>query len=666
MERRESDSHGLFSSGDTSDNDYEMGAGFGGAEGPGCECDVAPCSLHSETHSPHSGNSTQEMLLCEHCGKNRKMVTRFSEGYGTEEECGLSDPQGDSDADADIEDTDSRLQEAGSLHRISSRRRKRPRISRQDTTESEDDGGHSHRTHRWNLRLSPSHSHSRPIMEESISQAARSYSSAFTLPGQRRIYPEEVVRQVAKEYYWGQHRRDVEDFCRRCDECAAYKGPQDQSHAPLQQQAVGAPMERVAVDIMGPFPVSDQGNKYVMCAMDYFTKWPEAYALPDQEAETVADTLLEGMFSRFGTPDIIHSDQGRNFESRVFAALCDRLNLQKTRTTPLHPQSDGLVERFNRTMQQQLAILTAAHQRDWDKHIPLVLMAYRSAVQNSTNCTPALLMLGREIRTPAALAYGRPPGDLEDVPGPEYARKLQDRMESAHAFARDQLEKAGMRQKRNYDVRSKEQVGEVVYRVQVPPRGRKVVLHRDRLAPYRGCAPGPHAFVLVLRVDRFTKQEKDVVSKIQHYFSEEALKYTTVVFTHGDQLDDGQKIEDWYQENKDLRSLVQKCGGRCHVFDNKYWNNSKDPYRNNTYQIKQLLQTIEHTWMEELLLLLLELLVLLVLVLLVLLLELLVLLLLVLLELLVLLLLVLLLMLLLLVLLLLVLLLVLLVLLVLA
>lgn len=261
-----------------------------------------------------------------------------------------------------------------------------------------------------------------------------------------------------------------------------------------------------------------------MCAMDYFTKWPEASALPDQEAETVADALVEGMFCRFGVPDIIHSDQGRNFESRVFAALCDRLNMQKTRTTPLHPQSDGLVERFNRTMQQQLAILTAAHQRDWDQHIPLVLMAYRSAVQNSTNCTPALLMLGREIRTPAALAYGLPPGTTQDVPGPEYARKLQDRLESAHAFARDQLEKAGMRQKRNYDVRNKgkdfraqdlvwvyipkrkkgrcpkldshwdgpcrvlERVGEVVYRVQVPPRGRKVVLHRDRLAPYRGGA----------------------------------------------------------------------------------------------------------------------------------------------------------------------------------
>lgn len=162
MLRRESDSRGLFSSGDTSDNDCEMGASCGGTEGA-CRCEATPCTLYSEAHTP-----TPETLLCEHCGKNRKMVTRYSEGYGTEEECGLSDPQGDSDADADIEDTDSRLQEPGSLQRISSRRRKRPRIARQDTTESEDDGGRSNRSHRWNLRLSPAHN--RTILEESISQ----------------------------------------------------------------------------------------------------------------------------------------------------------------------------------------------------------------------------------------------------------------------------------------------------------------------------------------------------------------------------------------------------------------------------------------------------------------------------------------------------------------
>uniref|UniRef100_A0A3Q3AFL3 Si:ch211-63p21.1 n=1 Tax=Kryptolebias marmoratus TaxID=37003 RepID=A0A3Q3AFL3_KRYMA len=97
---------------------------------------------------------------CEHCGKNRVMLTRYSEGYGTE---------GDSDADADIEDTDC-LQEPSSLQRISSRRRKRPRVARQDTTESEDDGGRSHRSHRWNLRLSPERAQSRTILEESVSQ----------------------------------------------------------------------------------------------------------------------------------------------------------------------------------------------------------------------------------------------------------------------------------------------------------------------------------------------------------------------------------------------------------------------------------------------------------------------------------------------------------------
>uniref|UniRef100_A0A3B4B025 AIG1-type G domain-containing protein n=1 Tax=Periophthalmus magnuspinnatus TaxID=409849 RepID=A0A3B4B025_9GOBI len=107
------------------------------------------------------------------------------------------------------------------------------------------------------------------------------------------------------------------------------------------------------------------------------------------------------------------------------------------------------------------------------------------------------------------------------------------------------------------------------------------------------CAPGPHAFVLVLRVERFTRQEQIVVNLILKYFSEEALKYTTVVFTHGDDLNKGENIKDWANQNEALRSLVQKCGGRCHVIDNKYWNNSQDPYRNNQLQVKALLRTIQ-------------------------------------------------------------------------
>ena len=76
-------------------------------------------------------------------------------------------------------------------------------------------------------------------------------------------------------------------------------------------------MERVAVDVMGPLPRTNKGNVYILSVIDYFTKWPEAYALPNQEAETVADALLGSILSRFGMPDTLHSDQGRHFESQV-------------------------------------------------------------------------------------------------------------------------------------------------------------------------------------------------------------------------------------------------------------------------------------------------------------------------------------------------------------
>lgn len=197
-----------------------------------------------------------------------------------------------------------------------------------------------------------------------------------------------TLRRLRQAFYWGQHRRDVEDFCRRCDRCTTRKGPPGRSHAQLQQFPVGSPMERVGVDVLGPLPLSDRGNKYVLVGMDYFTKWPEAYALPDQEAGTIADALVGGLFSRFGVPESIHSDQGRNFESRVFAAMCNQLGAHKTRSTPLHPQSDGLVERFNRILGQQLAIISAKHQKDWDMHLPLVLMACRSLSRTPLSACP--------------------------------------------------------------------------------------------------------------------------------------------------------------------------------------------------------------------------------------------------------------------------------------
>ena len=153
--------------------------------------------------------------------------------------------------------------------------------------------------------------------------------------------------------------------CRTCWVCAAKKGPARKTHAPLQLYQAGAPLEHMAVDIADSF-LCTKSNKYLCVAMDYFTKWPEVFALPNHEAETVASFLVNQVFTHFGVPGELHSNQGHEFESQVFCECCRLLVFHKTRTMPLHPQSDGMVERFNATIVHQLAKYYREDQRDWD------------------------------------------------------------------------------------------------------------------------------------------------------------------------------------------------------------------------------------------------------------------------------------------------------------
>nr|XP_020444316.1 GTPase IMAP family member 7-like [Monopterus albus] len=127
----------------------------------------------------------------------------------------------------------------------------------------------------------------------------------------------------------------------------------------------------------------------------------------------------------------------------------------------------------------------------------------------------------------------------------------------------------------------------------VGPQTSEDVLKSEIARCITECAPGPHAFLILLKVEKFTKQEKEVIDQIEACFSEEAFKYAVVVFTHGDQLPEGTKIEKFVQENKDLHDLMEKCGNRYHVIDNKYWkNNQQDEYRNNQVQVEKLFETI--------------------------------------------------------------------------
>jgi hypothetical protein len=179
-----------------------------------------------------------------------------------------------------------------------------------------------------------------------------------------------TLERVRERFYWTGLQNNVRSYVLGCPQCRKRKN-RAAGKSYMQLDQTGLPIERVATDIMGPLPETTDGHKYILVVSDYFTKWTEEYPLKNIEASTVADVIVEQFISRFGLPEVIHSDQCRQYESRLFKELCNVLGIQKSRTTAFHPKSDGMVERFNKTLTTLLTAYVSDHQQDWDKHLIL-------------------------------------------------------------------------------------------------------------------------------------------------------------------------------------------------------------------------------------------------------------------------------------------------------
>ena len=177
---------------------------------------------------------------------------------------------------------------------------------------------------------------------------------------------------------------------------------------------------------------------------DVFTKLTQAVPTRDQRAKTVAKTLVKEWFVRYGVPERLHSDQGRNFESSVITELCHIYGVQKTRTTPYHPEGNGQCERFNRTLHDRLRTLPADKKRKWPEHLPELIYVYNCTPHSSTGYSPYYLFFGREPKLPIDHVLGLG-GGKQEFEVEEWVTEHQQRLSQAFKLGSERMEKEASR-----------------------------------------------------------------------------------------------------------------------------------------------------------------------------------------------------------------------------
>uniref|UniRef100_A0A5S6QMF2 RNA-directed DNA polymerase n=1 Tax=Trichuris muris TaxID=70415 RepID=A0A5S6QMF2_TRIMR len=282
----------------------------------------------------------------------------------------------------------------------------------------------------------------------------RLLESAHDGPAGGHLGGKKTFEKLRRSFYWPNQREDVANWCESCEACARRKsGGSKRPRAPLQQQCIGNPWERICLDFLGPFTETTAGNRYLLIVTDSFTKWTEAFPVRDMEGATTASVLVHEWFCRYGLPEEILSDQGRTFESELMKSVCVLLDVRKLRTSAYHAQGNGQVERFNRTLLGMLSVTAREQPFDWDEQVPLHLLAYRTSVHSSTGITPFQAVFGREAKLPADIMYGPPPEQADQMNMHVYASKLRGNLEAAYARARKYIGQAQKRQKELFDKR---------------------------------------------------------------------------------------------------------------------------------------------------------------------------------------------------------------------
>eukprot|EP00731_Ephydatia_muelleri_P022827 Em0015g410a len=229
---------------------------------------------------------------------------------------------------------------------------------------------------------------------------------------------DKTLLKISERFYWIGMVNDVKEYCKTCEKCQKANRKFDKFSAELHPIPVKDEVwHTIGVDLIGPLPETQKGNKYIMTVSCPFSKWPEATALPDKTARGVAEFLFL-CFTRHGCCKVKISDQGREFVNQVNDELCRLCGIQCNMTSAYHPQSNGLDERFNQTLQRQLLKFVESEQNSWDQFLDAILFSYRVSCQDSTKHSPFYLVYDRQPRLPIEFTM-KCPGASERCDKPE-------------------------------------------------------------------------------------------------------------------------------------------------------------------------------------------------------------------------------------------------------
>lgn len=233
----------------------------------------------------------------------------------------------------------------------------------------------------------------RPYIPESYRKLAFKSVHDNSHPGVRA-----TRKLMAQRFFWPGLNRDVGQWAKTCIQCQKSKVGRH-TISELQQFPEADRLAHIHVDIVGPLPPTTEGYRYLVTMIDRCTRWPEAIPVSDITAEVIAKVLYNNWITRFGVPDRITSDQGRQFESNLFNELLKILGIEKSRSSPYRPQSNGIVERWHRSMKQAITARLTGN-TSWYEELPTVLLGLRSVGRSDNNVSPAEYIYGQTLRLP--------------------------------------------------------------------------------------------------------------------------------------------------------------------------------------------------------------------------------------------------------------------------